>query len=259
MYRLYIDETGNPDLEASRDPNHRYLSLTGLIIKHDHVRDILIPRLNELKMEVFNHDPDEPIVLHRKDIKDRNKPFHILRDDARAALFDARLISILVECDYVAITAVIDKLDHLERYKTWRNEPYHYCLEVLVERYVLWLNRRGAKGDVMGEVRGGRFDRKLEESFARLYRRGNENIEANVMQRCLTSGKLKLKRKERNIAGLQLADILAHPSALYLRSKVAKDVEPRGYGLRIAELLVEQKYNRSDSGKISGYGTKWLP
>jgi hypothetical protein len=29
-YRLYIDEVGNPDLESSHIPNHRFLSLTGV-------------------------------------------------------------------------------------------------------------------------------------------------------------------------------------------------------------------------------------
>jgi hypothetical protein len=30
-HRIYIDEVGNPDLESSDDPNHRFLSLTGVI------------------------------------------------------------------------------------------------------------------------------------------------------------------------------------------------------------------------------------
>ncbi len=30
-YRIYIDEVGNPDLGSSDDPNHRFLSLTGVI------------------------------------------------------------------------------------------------------------------------------------------------------------------------------------------------------------------------------------
>ena len=49
MYRLYIDETGNADLKASRDPNHRYLSLTGLIMDLDHVRDKAAPGFEALK------------------------------------------------------------------------------------------------------------------------------------------------------------------------------------------------------------------
>lgn len=30
-YRMYIDEVGNSDLNASENSNHRYLSLTGVI------------------------------------------------------------------------------------------------------------------------------------------------------------------------------------------------------------------------------------
>jgi hypothetical protein len=36
-YRLYIDEVGNPDLGASTDPNHRFLSLTGVALDLDYV------------------------------------------------------------------------------------------------------------------------------------------------------------------------------------------------------------------------------
>ena len=54
MYRLYIDETGNADLNASDDPNHRYLSLTGVIIHQDHIRNVVTPQLNALKQDVFN-------------------------------------------------------------------------------------------------------------------------------------------------------------------------------------------------------------
>lgn len=32
-YRIYIDEVGNSDLESSDDPNHRFLSLTGVILE----------------------------------------------------------------------------------------------------------------------------------------------------------------------------------------------------------------------------------
>ena len=92
MYRLYIDETGNADLGASNDPNHRYLSLTGVIILQDHVRNVVAPQLNTLKQDIFNPDPDEPIILHRKDIMQRNRPFHVLQYTALAQRFDAGLL-----------------------------------------------------------------------------------------------------------------------------------------------------------------------
>jgi hypothetical protein len=68
MYRLYIDETGNADLKASQtDPNHRFLSLTGIIMHVDYTRSVAHPGLEGLKTTFFGHHPDEPIILHRKD------------------------------------------------------------------------------------------------------------------------------------------------------------------------------------------------
>ncbi|HUT24239.1 MAG TPA: hypothetical protein VM492_07865 [Sumerlaeia bacterium] len=36
-HRIYIDEVGNSDLESSDDPNHRFLSLTGVVLGLDYV------------------------------------------------------------------------------------------------------------------------------------------------------------------------------------------------------------------------------
>ncbi len=259
MYRLYIDETGNADLNASDDPNHRYLSLTGVIIHQDHIRNVVTPQLNALKQEVFNPDPDEPIILHRKDIMQRNRPFHVLRDPFLAQLFDGQLLTLLQSCEYTVITVVIDKLEHRSKYNVWRYEPYHYCMEALLERYALWLNLRGRFGDVMAEVRSRYFDRRLEKSFARHYKRGTSFVRADVMQNRLTSKHLKMRRKETNITGLQVADVLAHPSMIYVRSLYGHANEPIRFGAEISEILRAQKYNRTTSGKIVGYGIKWLP
>lgn len=65
---MYIDEYGNPDLESSDNPIHRYLSLTGVIISLDYVSTILFSEMEKLKAEYFDSHPDEPIILHRKEL-----------------------------------------------------------------------------------------------------------------------------------------------------------------------------------------------
>ena len=79
-YRLYIDEVGNPDLKASYDPNHRYLSLTGVILELEHVKHIVFPTIEGMKREYFDSHPDEPIILHRKELVNQRYPFKNLRD-----------------------------------------------------------------------------------------------------------------------------------------------------------------------------------
>lgn len=67
-YRIYIDEVGNPDLESSENPNHRFLSLTGIIADLDYVRTTIQPELEALKESLFLSHPDDPVVLHRKEL-----------------------------------------------------------------------------------------------------------------------------------------------------------------------------------------------
>ncbi|MFZ4661805.1 MAG: DUF3800 domain-containing protein, partial [Caldilineaceae bacterium] len=73
-YRLYIDEVGNSDLDASSDPNHRYLSLTGVICELGYVQATLFPALETLKQRYFGSHPDEPICLHRKELVNHRYP-----------------------------------------------------------------------------------------------------------------------------------------------------------------------------------------
>lgn len=80
-HRLYIDEVGNASLQSSHDPLHRYLSLTALIMEIKHVSEYLHPKLEELKKKYFSkHHPDDPIILHRKELVNANYPFQELRD-----------------------------------------------------------------------------------------------------------------------------------------------------------------------------------
>lgn len=60
MYRLYVDEVGTDALTNLQEDNHRFLSLTGVAMAVTDARDNLEPKLNMIKAELFNHDPDAP-------------------------------------------------------------------------------------------------------------------------------------------------------------------------------------------------------
>ncbi len=258
-YRLYVDEVGNSDLGASLDPNHRYLSLTGVILELDYVDTTVFPVIEGLKRKYFGSHPDDPIILHRKELVNRKYPFESLRDSAIREAFDQDLLHLLQSLDYSVITVGIDKLEHQQRYQVWRFDPYHYCLTLLVERYVLWLKARNAKGDVMAESRGGKEDRRLKDSFERAYERGSDFIDPGTFALYLTSRQLKVKPKSNNIAGLQLADVIAHPSFRATQARKEGRPLPSNFGGEVARILETSKYNRSPAGQIDGWGRKWLP
>ena len=73
-----MDEVGNSDLGASHDPNHRYLSLTGVILELEYVAQAVFPALEDLKQRYFGSHPDDPVILHRKELVNKKPPFESL-------------------------------------------------------------------------------------------------------------------------------------------------------------------------------------
>jgi len=127
-YRVYIDEVGNADLESSHDPNHRFLSLTGVIVDWQYVKMVLHPQMEALKQRYFSPHPDSsPLIFHRKDLMNANYPFKALREDRLRKRFDEDLLAHLSSWEYVVITVCIDKKRHKEMYNVWTYDPYHYC------------------------------------------------------------------------------------------------------------------------------------
>jgi len=260
LYRIYIDETGNHDMTHADDPNQRFLALTGVILESEYNTSAFQPELEAIKRQFFKHDPDTPVIFHRKEIVNRRPPFEPLRDADVETHFNQVLLEGLERWQYKAITVVIDKKAHRDQYSVWRYHPYHYCLAVMLERFVLFLHYGNHRGDVMVESRGRVEDEKLEDSFRRLYQNGTDHVPAERWQERLTSAELKVKPKTANIAGLQLADLIAHPSRreILLDYKLIADNRDT-YGNKICAILREDKYLRSRSGQIPGYGKKLLP
>ena len=258
-YRIYIDEVGNHDLKHVDEPNQRYLSLTGVIMDLDYVAKSVFPKIESLKIKFFNSHPDEPTILHRKELVNKKPPFEVLREPEIERQFNAELLLLLSELEYKVITVVLDKKEHKERYLVWLHDPYHYCMRILVERYVLFLESSRTVGDVMCESRGGKEDNRLKKSFHKIYLEGTEYVSSEKFQTFLTSSQLKVKPKANNVAGLQIADLIAHPSyrrILFQNNRIEKMGE---FGRQIAEILEKNKYYRSQTNRLWGYGKKILP
>jgi len=67
----------------------------------------------------------------------------------------------------------------------------------------------------------------------------------------------KVRQKSSNVPGLQLADLIAHPSRNeILVEGLYEDVQLAPFATRIVALLREKYYQRD--GRIHGYGKKLL-
>jgi hypothetical protein len=116
-YRMYVDEVGNPDLGSSENPLHRFLSLTGVIVDLNYVRENIYPQMEELKSRFFKSHPDDPVIFHRKKLVNARYPFHALRDPEIQSNFDSDLLKLLSSWNYTVISVCLDKKTHKDTYK----------------------------------------------------------------------------------------------------------------------------------------------
>jgi hypothetical protein len=254
-YRIYIDENGNPDLDSSDNPNHRFLSLSGVIVELDHVEKVIYPQMEALKTKYFHSHPDDPVVFHRAEMVNAKPPFDALQDPATQLAFDTELLALLSAWDYRIVSVCIDKKKHKETYATWRYDPYHYGLAILMERFVFYLDHVNSQGDAMAESRGGKEDIRLKRSFENLIDTGTEYLGPERFKARLSSRQLKVKPKHNNISGLQLADLLSHPSRCEMlaeRNLLGRPIAP--FAEKVIALL-QRKYYAIGSRM---YGKKFI-
>ncbi len=253
-YRLYVDESGDHTYNLLDDPSHRYLGLLGVWFRQVDDYVAFADSLESFKRNIFGPRPDKPVVLHRSDIVNRKGPFGLLCNAEAQARFDAGLLDIIGRASFRIVCVVIDKKTHLQRSAS-PFHPYHYCLAAMLDRYTGWLNYKSAVGDVMAESRGGEEDRQLKQAYRRVYESGTLAVGHQHHQRALTSKDIKIQDKRVNIAGLQLADVLAYPIKQTCLVEKGLTPDPGNiFGKRVVQCC-EDKLNRHEGrGQVWEYG-----
>jgi len=256
-YRLYIDESGDHTYNLLDEPAHRYLGLLGVWFRRpDYIT--FAERLEQLKRTLWGPRPDKPVILHRSDIINRKGPFGLLCCRKKRKQFDDGLLDIICQAQFKMVCVIIDKQKHLAKYKS-PFHPYHYCLAAMLDRYSGWLVYKNAVGDVMAESRGREEDRQLKQAYCRVYESGTLWFGHECYKKALTTHDIKLKNKSANIAGLQLADILAYP--IKQDALIQKGLITAGgdyFGKEVCK-AVQNKFNiHEQNGRVEGYGVVLL-
>ncbi|EXL04947.1 hypothetical protein BG36_09000 [Aquamicrobium defluvii] len=259
MYRLFLDEVGVEVVKRLHRDNFRYLSLTGVVMKLSHARDYLEPAFDRIKADIFDQDPDDPICFHRTDIRGRKGPFECLKHESNRDEFDRRILQVMSDAEYRVITVFIDKQWMVAQAHWEQTHPYHYLMEIMVEKYAQFLRRMSSIGDIMPEARGNAQDQALQAEFDRCQRSGTRYVDAREICQRIKAPSLKFRTKKNNSAGLQLCDLVAHPSHFTIRQNLKHEVNLGPFCERVSEILVRQKYDRSYNGDVRGYGFKHLP
>jgi len=260
FYRLYIDESGDHYYSGNDDPELRYLCLLGCFFDLDYYQYEFQQKFEDFKIKHFSRDVDDrTIILHRKELVNKKGHFSILTNPESEKEFNSELLSMMKESHFGIIAVVIDKKSHKRRWGDIAAHPYHYCLIAIVQRFVGFLNFNNARGDVLAESRGGKEDLQLKSEFRHLYETGTSYVQAQQFQKVLSSKEIKLKKKENNIAGLQVSDLFAHPCKQdILLSEGRIDKYYGRFGKKLLT-IAQGKYNRrAVINQVKGYGKVFI-
>ena len=242
-YIVYVDESGDHGL-ITVDPQYPIFTLACCIFKKSEYAREISPALIEFKFRWWGHNL---AVLHERDIRKQLPPFVFLKTLDKREAFMAELNDLMTQTSMEVIAAVIDKRYLRQNIKgELPTNPYEIALTFCVERIYGFLKARhqlDRQTHIVVEQRGKDEDIELELAFRRIC--DGRNSWGHID--CLD---IQFASKADNMAGLQLADLIARPIGINV---LRPDQPNRAYG------IIEKKLRSSPDGSIQGWGLKVFP
>jgi len=202
---LFLDESGDHSL-SKIDPSHPVFVLCGVIMEDRYHDEVATARLSEMKDTLFgNHN----IILHTADFTRNKGGFEAMANNDFRVRFFTELQRLITDLEFKIVACVIKKQDHLKRYGLQALDPYLLSLSLLIERFVFECGSAG--GTVVAEARDTTLNNALELAFLDLKIRGTHYVSATKIQKRIRN--FAIRDKKANLAGLQIADIVATPIA----------------------------------------------
>ena len=206
-YIGFLDECGDHSLEKI-DPDFPIFVLALVVMERQAYVENIIPALGRLKLGYWNH---EGVNLHSRDIRKSADPFSFLMDAGKRTRFQDELTALMRDLPFTLFITGIKKTEHKARYAD-RLNPYEVALTYTLERvlhFMQGVNERELP--LVAEARGKKEDASLEQAFYKTMTTGTYYHPAPEFK--ALECPLVFREKKDNIAGIQLADLCAHPSA----------------------------------------------
>ncbi|MBF0479120.1 MAG: DUF3800 domain-containing protein [Candidatus Omnitrophica bacterium] len=241
MKIMFLDESGDHSLEKI-DATYPVFVLAGCIFNFDYYTAIVEPAVQELKQKHFSKDS---IILRSYDIRKQKNAFASLVDKRKREAFYLDLNEMLLNLDFTIIAAAINKTVLKNQYAEPDN-PYHLCFRFILERSIMYLGRQKEQMMLRIESRETHNDRKLAQEYES-FREGSERFSKEEVHAKLAD--LSFNQKSQNIAGMQIADLVAYPIG-----KWAMDQKRENAAFEVLRTKIHAK-----EGKCLGYGLKTFP
>jgi hypothetical protein len=157
---------------------------------------------------------------------------------------------LLVRLDMSLVACVIMKNKHFAKYGLEAKDPYLLSFDNLINRLVFDLGD-SQKGKIVAESRNSVLDNQLEIAYLTSRVEGTNKVQAAEIKLKLESS-VAFKQKADNIAGLQIADMVASPLARHFLGK------PERAGQQLSYESVFSKV-RSIKGRWQSVGITVFP
>ena len=207
----FFDECGDHSL-SKIDKDFPLFLLCTVIVEREAYGQKIIPALAAFKLRYFAH---EGINLHSREIRKAEGPFGILQNEAVRLRFLSELSTLMAALPFKLFITAIHKTAYAKRYGDGAKNPYDLALEYSFERILHFMEEQNeSQLPVIAEARGQQEDDALRASFHRLMTQGTYYNTADRFQKLVCP--ISFRRKQDNIAGIQVADLCAHPAARHL-------------------------------------------
>ena len=214
-----------------------------------HHDEVATPRLNAFKRNLFGR---ENIVLHTADFTRNKAGFEAMASHDFRLQFFTELQTLIRDLDFKVAACAIKKQEHLKKYGLNALDPYLLSLSLVIERFVFECGSAG--GTVVVEARDETLNNALNLAFLDLKIRGTTYVTGTKIQRRVRNSAIRDKKE--NIAGLQVADVVATPIA---RHALGKATYPQYCSDGDFFAVVRPKFRQSRDGKFEGMGLVVLP
>jgi hypothetical protein len=207
----FFDECGDHSL-SKIDKDFPLFLLCTVIVEREAYAHQVIPAMAAFKLRYFAH---EGINLHSREIRKADGPFSILQNETVRKSFLPELSALIATLPFTLFITAIHKQAYAQRYGNGAKNPYDVALEYSFERVLHFMEEhKESQLPVIAEARGQQEDDALRASFHRLMTQGTYYNKAERFQKLVCP--ISFRRKQDNIAGIQVADLCAHPTARHL-------------------------------------------
>lgn len=236
-YLAFLDECGDHSL-TKIDQDFPIFVLSLVLVRREDYCGRILPELNSLKLCYWDH---EGVNLHSRDIRKASGPFSILQRSEMRTRFMGELSHLMDILPYELFIVCIHKGNLRNQYVNAEN-PYELALTFVMERVIHWMEQNNqASLPILAEARGNNEDNALKAAFFDLTASGTCYISSERFQN--RRFPLQFHDKRKNIAGIQLADLCAHPAA----RNILKPEQPN----RAFEVI--EKHIYGSGGKVRGW------